>query len=341
MNKWVGTIFVGLSLLTAPARADGVINLLNYADYMTQDQINRFEKETGIKIITSPIDSNEVLLSKLKTSKDNYDAAVATDYMVDILRNEKLIEPVGVNKLQNYGNLLDTFHAPYYDPTNEYAMPYQFGTTSIMVDTKVLPNPPASLTLLFDPPEEIKGKINVHKDMHDVINAALRYLNYPRCNSNPEQLKEVVELLKKSKPNFRSINSAGTVDLLASGDVAASQVWSGAALRARKQRPTLQYVYTKEGFTGWVDSLVVVDGAKNAENVKIFMNWLMDPKNSAELTNGAGYASPVKGAEKYLTEELRTAPEANLPKEPKPEFVPNCSPEVIKLYDKIWTNFLK
>lgn len=326
----------------SPALAEGVLNILNYPDYLPPVLSEKFEKDTGIKLVLTPIDSNETLLAKLQTGTAGYDAAVATDYMVDILRKENLIEEAAIKDLPHYSNLLPLFHGAYYDPENNFALPYQYGSTSLMVDSAVLPDAPRSLSLIFDPPEGAVGRINVHRDMHDVINAALRYLDYPRCNSNPEQLRAVNELLTKIKPSIRSVNSAGTVDLLASGDVVVSQIWSGAGLRARRERATLEYIYTEEGYTGWVDSLVMVRGSENSENVRIFMDWLLLPENSAILTNHAGYGSPVSGAAEFLSDELRNSPETNPPEgSPAPEFVPNCAPDVIALYDRIWTNFLK
>ena len=325
-----------------PAWADGVLNILNYPDYLPPALTEKFEKDTGIQLVLTPIDSNETLLAKLQTGTAGYDAAVATDYMVDILRKEGLIQEAGIKDLAHFGNLLPMFHSAYYDPDNGFALPYQYGSTSIMVDAAVLPDAPSSLSLIFEPPAEAVGRINVHRDMHDVSNAALRYLDYPRCNSNPEQLRAVNDLLMQIKPTIRSVNSAGTVDLLASGDVVVSQIWSGAGLRARRERESLQYIYTEEGYTGWVDSLVMVSGAENSENVRIFMDWLLLPENSAALTNHAGYGSPVNGAAEFLSDELRNSPETNPPEgSVAPEFVPNCSPEVIALYDRIWTNFLK
>ncbi len=340
-SKLVSTA-IAVFMTAGAVQAEGVINLLNYADYMSQEQINRFEAESGIKIVTTTIDSNETLLARLQVGADGFDAAVATDYMVQVLVREGFLAPAGVSEFENFGNIQDRFIATYFDPENEYAVPYQTGTTSLMVDTAIIPNPPNSLSLIFDPPAEAVGRINVLRDMHDVINAGLRYLDYPRCNSDPEQLSEVRDLLLASKDNWRSINSDGAQELLVSGDVVVSQVWAGNGLRARNERPTLQYIYTDEGYTGWVDSLVMLEGAQNSENVEIFMNWLLDPANSAELTNWAGFSSGVKGAEKFLSEANRAAPEANIPATaPAPDFVPTCPDNVVALYDRIWTEVLR
>lgn len=342
LKRLFASTVLAMTFAGAPAYADEVLNLYNYAGYMSQEQMDRFEAETGIKIVVDAIDSNETLLAKLQAGGGNYDAAVATDYMVQVLVREGLIQPVGVNEFENFGNLAPAFVGPYYDPDNQYTVPFQTGTTSLMVDTTVIPDPPNSLSLLFDPPEAAKGRINVHRDMHDVINAGLRYLGYPRCNGNPEQLSELNDLLIAAKPNWRSINADGSRELLVSGDVVVSQIWSGLGMRARGDKATLQYIYPQEGYTGWVDSLVVLSGAENAENAKVFMNWLLEPKNAAELTNWARYGAGVTGVEPYLDADLQTAPETNIPSDaPPPDLVPTCPDDVVALYDRIWTNLLR
>ncbi|MEM1430629.1 MAG: extracellular solute-binding protein [Pseudomonadota bacterium] len=329
-------------LAISPAWAEEVINLFNYADYMSQDQMDRFEEETGIKIVVDVIDSNETLLARLQAGGTNYDAAVATDYMVQILAREGFIQSAGVSELENFGNVAPAFLTPYFDPENQYAVPFQTGTTSLMVDTAVIPEPPNSLSLLFDPPEAAMGRINVHRDMHDVINAGLRYLGYGTCNSNREELSAVNDLLLASKDNWRSINADGSRELLVSGDVVVSQIWSGLGMRAREDKPSLQYIYPEEGYTGWVDSLVMLDGAPNAENVRVFMNWLLEPENAAELTNWARFSAGVTGVEPFLDSDLQDAVETNIPASaPPPDLVPTCPEEVIAIYDRIWTELLR
>lgn len=331
-----------LTIAAGASAAEGVLTIYNYADYMSAEQMARFQDETGIEIIVSPIDSNETLLAKLQAGGGGVDAAVATDYMVQILRDQGLIQSADVNALPNYANVDPALTGTYYDPDDLYAVPFQRGTTSLMVDTEVIPEPPSSLSLIFDPPEEAKGRINVHRDMNDVINAALRYLGHPTCNNNPEQLSEVNDLLADAKQHWRSINADGSRELLVSGDVVVSQVWAGLGMRAREEKPSLQYIYTDEGYTGWVDSLVLLTGAENAENARTFMNWIMDPENAAELTNHARFSAGVTGAEAYLDPALSTAPEVVIPASaPAPDFVPACSDDVVQLYDRIWTNVLR
>lgn len=295
-----------------------------------------------LKLRQSTYDSNETLLSKLKSGVKGYDVAVPGDYMVAIMIKENLLEKVEANQLPNFKHMKKDMIDVYFDPGRSYSIPYQFGTTSFSVDTKVYDGDINSWSIVFDPPEELKGKINMFRDVNDVVNAGLRYLGHPRCNSNKAQLAEVNELLLKSKANWLSIASDGAREILVSGDAAAGMLWNGMELRARTEKTSLKFAYPKEGMTVWADNLVALKGAPNIENAKLFMNFLLEPENAATLTNFASYTAGVEGTEPFLEKKFVGALEMTPPADaPTPEFVPPCSPEVVKLYDRIWTNLLK
>lgn len=324
------------------AQAAGQLNIYNWFDYIPQELLDKFAKEYDVEVTLDTYDSNESLLARLKAGVTGYDIAVPGDYMVAILIQEGLLEKVEPNKMPNFKNMDPDWVDVYWDPGREYSIPYQWGTTAFMVDTETYSGDIDTLAILFDPPAELSGKINMLKDVNDVLNAGLRYLGYPRCNDNPEQLKELNDLLVNAKKHWLSFNSDGAKEVLVSGDAAAGMIWNGFGMRARAEKPSLKYAYPKEGFTGWMDNIVVLKGAANLENAKKFVNFMLEPENAAALTNFARYTAGVKGVKPFLDAELQEAPEVNLPPDaPKPEFVPPCKDEVIRFYDRIWTNLLK
>ncbi len=326
---------------SASAQAAGKLNIYNWFDYMPQELLDKFAEQYDVEVTMDTYDSNESLLARLKAGVTGYDIAVPGDYMVAILIKEGLLEKVQPNQMENFKNMDPAWIDVYWDPGREYSIPYQWGTTSFMVDTAVYDGDIDTLAIIFDPPPELSGKINMLKDVNDVLNMGLRYLGYPRCNSNPEELKALNELLVNSKKHWLSFNSDGAKEVLVSGDAAAGMIWNGFGMRARAERPTLKYAYPKEGFTGWMDNIVVLKGAPNLENAKLFVNFMLEPENAATLTNFARYTAGVVGVEPWLDPELAEAPELNLPEGMTPEFVPPCPDEVIRLYDRIWTNLLK
>ncbi len=333
---------LGLMCLSSGSIAEGKLNIYNWFDYLPQELIDKFSKEHNVEVTMDTYDSNESLLAKLKSGVTGYDVAVPGDYMVAIMIQEGMLEKIDAATFDNFKHMDPNFIDVYFDPGRHYSVPYQWGTTGFMVDTAVYDGDIDTLEIIFNPPAELQGKINMLKDVNDVLNAGLRYLGYETCNSNPEQLKALNELLNNAKPHWLSFNSDGAKEVLVSGDAAVGQIWNGFGMRARAEKPTLKYAYPKEGFTGWMDNIVALKGAPNLDNAKKFMNFMLLPENAATLTNFARYTAGVSGTEPYLDSELKTAHEVNLPAAaPAPDFVPPCPDDVIRLYDRIWTNLLK
>ena len=322
----------------APAWAEGKLNIYNWGNYTSPELIEKFEAEYDVEVTLDGYDSNETMLAKVKEGGTGYDIVVPGDYMIKVMIEEGLLAEIKPNEMENFEHMDPKWVDVWWDPGRNYSVPWQWGTTSFTVDTEVFQGDDINtLALMFDPPEELKGRINMLNDMNDVINAGLRYLGYERCNGNPDELKEVTELLLSAKEHWRTMDYS-TIEKLTSGDVDLSQNWNGAAMRARAQRPTLQYAYPKEGFTGWMDNVAVLADAPNMENAKLFVNFIMAPENAALISNFARYANGIKGSEEFMDPEMLTAPEIVMPADaPAPDFVKPCPQETVDMYNKIWT----
>ncbi len=330
-----------LVLAAGSASAAGELHIYNWGNYTNPEMIKKFEAANDITVTLDSYDSNETMLAKVEQGGSGYDIVVPGDYMIAIMLKKDLLEKVMPNQMSNFKNMDPKWVDVYWDKGRNYSVPYQWGTTSFQVDTTVYKGDINTLKLLYDPPKELQGRINMLNDMNDVINAGLRYLGYPRCNNNKAQLKELNTLLLSAKKHWRTMDYS-TIEKLTSKDVDLSQNWNGAAMRARAQRPELEYAYPKEGFTGWMDNVAVLKGAPNVENAKLFMNFMMDPENAAMTSNFARYANGVMGSEKYMEAAMKSAPEIIIPASaPAPEFVPPCDQDVVALYTKIWTNLKK
>lgn len=327
----------GLALAAGPAAAAGVLNIYNWGNYTSPELIEKFEQAYDIRVNLDGYDSNETMLAKVQEGGTGYDIVVPGDYMIQIMIGEGLLARIEPNAMENFRHMDPQWVDVWWDPGRHYSVPWQWGTTSFTVDTEVFGGDIDTLALLFDPPPELQGRINMLNDMNDVINAGLRYLGYPRCNGNPDQLREVTELLVNAKQHWRTMDYS-TIEKLTSRDVDLSQNWNGAAMRAREQRPSLAYAYPREGFTGWMDNAAVLADAPNMENAKLFVNFIMDPENAALISNFARYANGILGSEAYMDPEMLSAPEIVMPADaPTPDFVRPCPQEVTDLYNRIWT----
>jgi len=240
MNTKIISLGLALGLATAgsAALAEGTLNIYNWGNYTSPDLIKKFEKAFDVKVTIDGYDSNETMLAKVKQGSTGYDIVVPGDYMISIMIEQDLLEKIDPNGMENFGNVDPKWVDVYWDPGRSYSVPWQWGTTSFVVDTEVYKGDINTLALIFDAPPELKGRINMLNDMNDVINAGLRYLGYDRCNSNKEELKKLTELLLKAKDDWRTMDYS-TIEKLTSGDVDLSQNWNGASMRARAQRPTL------------------------------------------------------------------------------------------------------
>lgn len=331
------TAATALALAGGAALAEGELNIYNWGNYTSPEVIERFEKEFDVKINLDGYDSNETMLAKVQTGNTGYDIVVPGDYMIKVMIDQGLLAEVKPNEMENFGNVDPKWVDVWWDPGRNYSIPYQWGTTAFTVDTAVYDGDINTLALMFDPPDVLKGRINMLNDMNDVINAGLRYLGYPRCNGNEDQMREALDLLLNAKQYWRTMDYS-VIEKLTSGDVDLSQSWNGAAMRARMQRPTLMYAYPKEGFTGWMDNVAVLRDAPNMDNAKLFLNFMMRPENAAATSNFARYANGILGSEEFMDPEMLTAREIVMPADaPKPDFVKPCPQEVVDLYNKVWT----
>ncbi len=333
------------ALFSGSVFAEGELFFYNWVDYTPPELIKKFEEETGVKVTVDTYDSNETLLAKLKSGATGYDVVVPSQNFVTIMISEGMLEKIDVKGMSNYGNVDDRWKNPAWDPTQDYSAPWQMGSTSFSINMDGYDGPGNSLKEFFEPSDALKGKVQVFKTPDEVIPLALMYLGLPQCNESPEDMKKVQELLLKQKESVKTYNSETMVANLTNGEVLMSSHWDGYSMKNRldSKMDSLKYVHPKEGIIGWFDSLVVPKGAPNKENAEKFINFMMDAKNGAELSNFNRYASPLKAAAvgDHLDPTLGTAPEINIDPNIPVHFSETCSAKATKLYDRVWTKLLQ
>ena len=331
---------VAFALAATPALAAGELNIFNWGNYTNPKLIEKFEAETGVTVTLSDYDSNDSMLAKVKAGGHGYDIVVPSDFMVAIMIEDGLLLQTDPNQMSNFKNMRKDFVEVYFDKGRRYSVPWQWGTTGVTVNTATYQGDIHTWAVIFDPPEELKGKINVVPEMNDVMNAALFYKGFSHCNSNKAELKVVNDMLQAAKPNWLSMEY-GNVERFAKEDIHAGVNWNGASMRSRLKNDKIAYGYPKEGIGTWMDNVVVLADANNVENAKAFQNFIMAPENAALISDFAKYANGIEGSNAHLPAEFAAAPEIAPPSWYKPVFVPPCAQEVNELYTKIWTNLLK
>jgi spermidine/putrescine transport system substrate-binding protein len=328
--------------LAGSAWADGQLNLYNWGNYTNPELIKKFEKEYNVKVTVTDYDSNDTALAKVRAGGHGFDLVVPSANYVQIWVKEGLIAEARPDQMENFKNVDERWVNVPWDPGRHYTVPWQWGLTGIIVDTSLYKGDINTSSIFLDPPKELVGKINVAPEMNDVLYATIKYLGGDWCTDDREFLKKVRDKLVEAKPKWIAMDY-GTIEKFASRDYGAAYYWNGAALRAREQNPNVKFGYPKEGFPFFMDSVALLKDAKNPENAKLFMNFIMDPQNAALISAFAKYANGIKGSEQYMPEDMKGAPELVVPEEFQKSgaLLESCSPEVHDLYTRIWTDLLK
>ena len=284
-----------------------VLNLYNWNDYVAKSTIPNFEKQTGIKVTQDVYSSNEELLNKLRAGGTGYDVIVPSDYMVDIMIKSNILLPLDKSKIPNMKNVGENFKGLPYDPNNEYSVPYQWGTTGILYNEKEIGQLEESWEPMWRP--EFSGKIGMLNDPRETPGAALYKLGYSVNATEDEQLAEAEAELKKQKPLLRGyFDSTQNRPLVQNGDLLLGHVFSGDAFLVLSENPDLDYIIPKPGATRWTDNMAIPQGAEHPDNAHKFINYILDAKVGAELTNYTYYNTPNEAALPMIDDALKELP---------------------------------
>lgn len=338
MKNLIMALAAVLAFAVSPAQAAGKLSIYHWFEYIPQELLDKFSKEFDVEVTMDTYDSNESLLAALKAGAlGDYDVAVPGDYMVKILNQEGMLDTIGQNELGNRGNILPQWVDVDFDPGRKHSIPYQWGSTGFSVNRNIYQGDINTTAMIFDPPDELKGKINVLDTSGETLTLASIHLGIPQCTQDRDQLKKLDALVQGAKQHWASFNSDGAKDVLVSGDAAVGMIWNGFGAKAREEGAPIEYAFPKEGYIVWMDNVVLLKDAPNRANAIKFMDFLLRPENAAAVTNYARYTAGVKGVEAHLDPALAKSPEQNPPSGQKGFFVEACDAETQPLYDRIWT----
>ncbi|CAN5408027.1 extracellular solute-binding protein [soil metagenome] len=344
--KWTvtGAAFGAAMLAMAgTAAAEGELNIYNWGNYTNPDLIKKFEEAYKVKVTVTDYDSNDVALAKIRAGGHGFDIVVPSANFVPIWIKEGLILETRPDQMENFKNVEDRWVNVEWDKGRHYTVPWQWGSTGMVVDTSLFKGDINTSAIVFDPPSELVGKINVAPEMNDVLSLAIWYVGGKDfCTDDKEVLKKVRDTLVAAKPKWLSMDY-GVIEKFASHDFGAALYWNGAALRSRIANKDVRYGYPKEGYPLFMDSVAVLKDAKNVENAKLFQNFIMTPENAALISAFAKYPNGIKGSDAFMPAEMKGAPEVEIPADAvdKGHFLTQCSPEVTDLHTKIWTELQK
>ncbi len=342
MKPLVSTLAAVLLLLCLAVSAHSsnrVLNLYIWSEYIPDEVVAAFTRETGIRVNLSTYDSNEAMYAKIKLIGSGYDLVVPSSDYVGLMQREGLLLPVDTTKITNFAHIAPRFTNQSFDPNNQYSIPYMWGSTSIAVHTGMIAAESVqSLADLWQP--ELKGRLLLPNDPREVMAIGLKVLGYSVNETNAEHLQQAYEKLRALMPLVRVFDSDSPKQALLSREVAVGVVWNGEAYIANSENQAIEYVYPPEGFSLWLDSFCIPRGAENIEAAHLFIDYILRPEISAEISTAMGYSTPNKAAFAHLDPETKDNPIVNPDPEDaaRGEFLDSLDDATLQLYEQHWIN---
>lgn len=316
MKKYLlATSFAFASLALASCgtkQADnGELYVYNWGEYIDESLIDEFEEKTGIKVIYDVFETNEEMYPIIEAGAVNYDVVCPSDYMIQKMIQNDLLQEIDKSKLSNIGNLSETYmdFAASFDEGNRYAVPYTWGTVGILYNTSMVDTAPDSWNVLWD--EKYAGNILMQDSVRDAFMVGEKLLGYSLNETDEARLTEVRDKLIAQKPLVQAYVIDQVRDKMIGGEAALAVIYSGEMLYVQNEVKelggdfTLEYVIPKEGTNVWLDAWVIPKNAKNYENALKWIDFLLDAEVAKKNFEYITYPTPNQAAMELLPEDIR------------------------------------
>lgn len=285
------------------AGENGVVKVYNWGDYIDEEVIGLFEKETGIEVVYDLFENNEEMYPIIEAGGRVYDAVCPSDYMIERMLQNGLLQKINMDNVPNIEYIGQTHMqgAQSFDPENAYAAPYTFGTVGIMYNTTMVGEDEVrSWNVLWD--EKYSQSIVMYESVRDSLAPALKLLGYSLNTTDRGQLEEATELLVQQKPLVYSYVMDQIKDLMINGEVALGLAYSGEVLAIQEQNPDIAFCVPDEGSNYYMDAWVIPANAENKENAEAWINFLCRPDIAKRNFEYITYSTPNEGAIALLDE---------------------------------------
>ncbi|MCA0385349.1 MAG: spermidine/putrescine ABC transporter substrate-binding protein [Firmicutes bacterium] len=313
-----------------------VLNVYNWGDYIDEDIFETFEEETGIEINYETYATNEEMYTKIKKGGTQYDIAIPSDYMIEKMIKEDLLEPIDLSKIPNYANIDSRFKGLDFDPENKYSVPYFWGTVGIIYNTDLITEPVDSWSVLWD--EKYSGMFTMVDSQRDSIMVALKKLGYSMNTKNLDELEAAKQALIEQKPLVLAYVGDNVKDMLISEEAAMAVVWSGEASAVIQEYDNFAYALPKEGSNMWFDNVIIPKGSKNIEAAHQFIDFLCRGDIGFKNADYVGYATCNTETMKLIDQSLIGTTYAYPDLKLLENFEIFSDPgDFITEYDRIWT----
>ena len=320
------------------------VNVYNWGEYIsdgaedTLDVNKEFEKETGIKVNYTTYDSNENMYNKIKGGGANYDIIIPSDYMIERMIDENLLEKINFDNIPNYKNIIPKYKNLYFDPKNEYSVPYNVGMVGLVYNTKMVEGTPDSWSIMWD--EKYKGQVLMFNNSRDAFGIAQFLLGIDVNTTSEQDWKKAYQKLKEQKPVVQSYVMDDVFNKMEGGEAAIAAYYAGDCIGMAENNPDLAFVYPKEGTNIFVDSICIPKGCQNKDAAELYINFLLRGDIALANAECLCYATPnqaVLDNEDYSfrDNEMLYPDEEHTP---TTEYFHNLDSETLMLMTSLWDN---
>jgi spermidine/putrescine transport system substrate-binding protein len=313
--------------------------IYTWAGYTDQDLLDRFTKETGIKVVADVYDSNEAMLARLQAGGGGaYSIIYPSDYMVATMVELGLLRELDRSRIVGMNQLVPRFQNPVYDPANLHSVPLSWGTTGLIYNIQKVKSAPQDWSYLWQNQQQLSKRMTLLNDVREVMGAALKMLGYSYNSTSTQQVKQAYEKLAQLKPNVASFTSDAWRDQVLSGDLVLAMAYSSDANEVMRENANLKYVLPKSGSSLWMDTLAIPKTAPNHEGAYAWINFMLQPDVAAQICERLSFATPNTVAFNKLPSKVKDNPNL-FPPESALNLCESIAPigKFSGVYDSYWT----
>lgn len=331
-------------LVVDKAKLSKQLNVYTWSGYFSDDLVKAFEKEYGLKVKIDTYEENEEMYAKFKAGGNpGYDIIVPSDYMVAKMIKDGLADKIDFNNVPNIANIDPAFRKMNFDPTGEYSIAHFWGTTGFAYDTAKVKRELTSWKDILEPEKDIQGRIAMINDTREALSAALRLKGFSANTGDAKAITQAKDVLIAQKKFVKAYQaSPENSKLLVAGQVWVAHIYTGDAIQAIAEKPTIKYVIPDDVSTVFVDNAMIPKGAKNKYTAEVFLNYFLDAKNAGANANTSGFPSPnaaaLKGSfiDKAMASNAAMYPDMQKMAK-KLELLQIQDAKTEELFDKAWT----
>jgi spermidine/putrescine transport system substrate-binding protein len=280
--------------------------MYNWAEYISDKNIEKFKQQYGLKKFQYDVfDNNDVLMAKLQGGATGYDVASPTMNYLPAMIEGGYLQKLDMSRIPNMELINPVFRKQWWDPTEEYAVPKDYGTTGVLYRSGLIPSVPTSWREFYDLTKgAASGKVIFVKSRDDVFIFPLKMLGYSLNSVEQNELEEARQVLLDIAPHLYALDSNTYGQTMADGTAVMTLGWTSALEQEMKDTKDKGYVVPSEGSAFWLDTWVMLTDAPHPEASYAWMNFIQEPENQGEETNSNGYATPNDAAKAFVKPEV-------------------------------------